>query len=45
MDHDFKQAPQKHTEKKKGLGGNSMLLIILSCWLLFSVYMGSQGGG
>ena len=30
---------------KKGLRGNTLFFIIMSCWLLFSVYIGLQGGG
>jgi len=45
MDHDFEQDTLKTKEKNKGIGGNTILLIIMSCWLLFYVYTGSHGRG
>lgn len=45
MAHEFKLENPKDTGQKKNISGNTMLFIIISCWLLFYVYMGSQGGG
>lgn len=34
----------KQKNQKKGLTGNTMLIIIMSCWLLFYLFIGTQGG-
>lgn len=45
MEQNDKEKTDDHENQKKGLKGNMLLIVIMSCWLLFYVYMGSQGGG
>lgn len=44
MEQDNKEKTADHKNQKKGLKGNMTLVVIMACWLLFYVYMGSQGG-
>ncbi|MCK5068933.1 MAG: hypothetical protein KAR01_00265 [Desulfocapsa sp.] len=43
-DKPIQDSPEK-AEKKKSLPPNMMLFIIMTCWLAFYLYIGSQGGG
>jgi len=45
MEQNLQKDSQKAPRKKKSLGNNVMLFLILSSWLLFYVFIGSQGGG
>ena len=36
---------QEQESSRKGLKGNALFFIIMSCWLFFFVYIGLQGGG
>ncbi|MEN8199838.1 MAG: hypothetical protein ABFR63_07160 [Thermodesulfobacteriota bacterium] len=35
----------KEHNTDKGSQGNRLVFIIIACWLLFSLYVGYQGGG
>jgi hypothetical protein len=41
MKEEINEEPES---EKKGIRGNAFFLIIMSCWLLFFVYVGLHGG-
>jgi len=36
---------EEEKNERKGVGGNGLFLILISCWLLFTIYVGFKGGG
>ncbi len=42
--HSKKETPDK-TQQKKDPGNKTLLIIVISAWALFYVFMGSKGGG
>ncbi len=45
MEQENNQENLSPEDRTKKLKGNAMLFIIMACWLLFYLYIGSKGGG
>jgi len=44
MEQESNQENLAPKDQKKKLKGNAMLFLIMACWLLFYLYIGSKGG-
>ncbi|MBL4902732.1 MAG: hypothetical protein JKY62_08765 [Desulfocapsa sp.] len=44
MEQNNTQEHLSRKDQKKKAKGNTMLIVIISCWLLFYLFMGSQSG-